>query len=228
MLIEPTVKSMKNNEKTSVCEGTTKLHKNDGEVVKNGTMFFVVLDQNEEDTLLQKVEMGEDGNISKMCDYYVLAWGLQEDGSWNQGHYYMSDRDAAEKAFKERAKGRLTEASEDDMLTRAAQNETAAKIMEIADKYGYKCSEVPYITSWGSVRIGLTPTERYMPNVYWYSAKGYAKGEFKINNSSYGAVSLDEYAYIAEACNKALEMCRLLSKLDLSKLEKEDTSEDEI
>ena len=77
-------------------EGSTKLVKGEGDTFENAGTTWKVLTQNEEDTVI--VALDPDGNER---DKYVVAWGLQPDGSWNQGHYF-SDRDKAMKFFDQR------------------------------------------------------------------------------------------------------------------------------
>lgn len=79
-------------------EGSTKLVKGEGDTFENAGTTWKVLTQNEEDTVI--VALDSDGNER---DKYVVAWGLQSDGSWNQGHYF-STKDKAMKFFDQRAK----------------------------------------------------------------------------------------------------------------------------
>lgn len=82
----------------SLTEGATKLEKGEGSTFENAGETWKVIKQNTEDTLV--VALDKDGNEK---DRYVVAWGLQKDNSWNQGHYF-TDKDKAMKYFNEREK----------------------------------------------------------------------------------------------------------------------------
>ena len=82
----------------SLTEGATKLEKGEGSTFENAGTTWKVIKQNDEDTLV--VALDKDGNEK---DRYVVAWGLQKDNSWNQGHYF-TDKDIALKYFNKREK----------------------------------------------------------------------------------------------------------------------------
>lgn len=88
-------------------EGATKKFHNIDTVLEVGNHWYKILDQNSEDTLI--VEL--DRETGKPRNRYIIAWGLQRDGSWNQGHYF-TDEASARKSFDERAKKAYTEAVE--------------------------------------------------------------------------------------------------------------------
>ena len=88
-------------------EGATKKFHDIGTVMEVGNHQYKVLDQNSDDTLI--VEL--DRETGKPRNRYIIAWGLQRDGSWNQGHYF-TDEASARKSFEERAKKAYTEAAE--------------------------------------------------------------------------------------------------------------------
>lgn len=79
-------------------EGATKMFVKNGAIIHNAGQTLEVLDQNSDDTLL--VGLNKDGSRQHR---YIVAWGLQSDGSWNQGHYFF-DEEEARKSFDERAK----------------------------------------------------------------------------------------------------------------------------
>lgn len=79
-------------------EGATKLDKGEGSTFENAGTTWKVLAQNEDDTLI--VALDSEGNER---DKFVVAWGLQSDGSWNQGHYFQNKKDAM-KYYEKRAK----------------------------------------------------------------------------------------------------------------------------
>lgn len=79
-------------------EGATKLEKGEGSTFENAGTTWKVLAQNEDDTLI--VALDSEGNERSK---FVVAWGLQSDGSWNQGHYFQNKEDAM-KYYKKRAK----------------------------------------------------------------------------------------------------------------------------
>lgn len=83
-------------------ESNTKLKLKAGDTFENAGITWKVLDQNDDDTLI--VALDDEGK--ERDDRYVIAWGLQNDGSWNQGHYFQT-KDAALNKFKSR--GKLTE-----------------------------------------------------------------------------------------------------------------------
>lgn len=88
-------------------EGATKKFHDIGTVMEVGNHWYKILDQNSDDTLI--VEL--DRESGKPRNRYIIAWGLQRDGSWNQGHYF-TDEASARKSFDERAKKAYTEAVE--------------------------------------------------------------------------------------------------------------------
>ena len=79
-------------------EGATKLDKGEGSIFENAGTTWKVLAQNEDDTLI--VALDSEGNERSK---FVVAWGLQSDGSWNQGHYFQNKEDAM-KYYEKRAK----------------------------------------------------------------------------------------------------------------------------
>ncbi len=79
-------------------EGATKLDKGEGSTFENAGTTWKVLAQNEDDTLI--VALDSEGNERSK---FVVAWGLQSDGSWNQGHYFQNKEDAM-KYYEKRAK----------------------------------------------------------------------------------------------------------------------------
>lgn len=79
-------------------EGVTKQFVKKGSIIHNAGETLEVLDQNSDDTFL--VGLDDDGNRK---DRYIIAWGLQPDGSWNQGHYFFDEKEAR-KYFDKRAK----------------------------------------------------------------------------------------------------------------------------
>lgn len=79
-------------------EGATKLEKGEGSTFENAGTTWKVLTQNEDDTLI--VALDSEGNERNK---FVVAWGLQPDGSWNQGHYFQNKEDAI-KYYEKRAK----------------------------------------------------------------------------------------------------------------------------
>lgn len=79
-------------------ENVTKMKKAEGETFDNAGTTWKTIKQNEDDTLI--VALDNDGNERNK---YVVAYGLQTDGSWNQGHYF-SNKDKAMKFFDKREK----------------------------------------------------------------------------------------------------------------------------
>lgn len=71
-------------------EGSTKLLLSKGDRFENGDTTWEVMDQNSEYTLINA--LGSDG--MPKTNRFAVVWGLQTDGTWNQGHYF-SDIDSA-------------------------------------------------------------------------------------------------------------------------------------
>lgn len=86
------------NDSKNINEGATKLDKGEGSTFENAGTTWKVLAQNEDDTLI--VALDSEGNERNK---FVVAWGLQSDGSWNQGHYFQNKEDAI-KYYEKRAK----------------------------------------------------------------------------------------------------------------------------
>ena len=105
-------------------EGSTKLQKGKGDTFKNAGTTWKVLAQNEEDTLI--VALDSDGNERNK---FVVAWGLQSDGSWNQGHYFQ-DKEKAKKYFEKRAK-KIESLKESKIVTPVGNPQTAGSFVNI-------------------------------------------------------------------------------------------------
>ncbi|MDY5929929.1 MAG: hypothetical protein SPJ27_07835 [Candidatus Onthovivens sp.] len=105
-------------------EGATKLEKGEGDTFENAGTTWKVLAQNEEDTLI--VALDSDGNERNK---FVVAWGLQSDGSWNQGHYFQ-DKEKAKKYFEKRAK-KIESLKESKIVTPVGNPQTAGSFVNI-------------------------------------------------------------------------------------------------
>lgn len=105
-------------------EGATKLEKGEGDIFENAGTTWKVLAQNEEDTLI--VALDSDGNERNK---FVVAWGLQSDGSWNQGHYFQ-DKEKAKKYFEKRAK-KIESLKESKIVTPVGNPQTAGSFVNI-------------------------------------------------------------------------------------------------
>ena len=105
-------------------EGATKLEKGEGDTFENAGTTWKVLAQNEEDTLI--VALDSDGNERNK---FVVAWGLQSDGSWNQGHYFQ-DKESAKKYFEKRAK-KIESLKESKIVTPVGNPQTAGSFVNI-------------------------------------------------------------------------------------------------
>ena len=105
-------------------EGATKLEKGEGDIFENAGTTWKVLAQNEEDTLI--VALDSDGNERNK---FVVAWGLQSDGSWNQGHYFQ-DKESAKKYFEKRAK-KIESLKESKIVTPVGNPQTAGSFVNI-------------------------------------------------------------------------------------------------
>lgn len=111
----------------SLTEGATKLEKGEGSTFENAGTTWKVIKQNAEDTLV--VALDKDGNEK---DRYVVAWGLQKDNSWNQGHYF-TDKDKAMKYFNEREK------KQESLKESYTKNEFIKKHAYCTSKYDIYC-----------------------------------------------------------------------------------------
>lgn len=105
-------------------EGSTKLRKGEGDTFENAGTTWKVLAQNEEDTLI--VALDSEGNERNK---FVVAWGLQSDGSWNQGHYFQ-DKESAKKYFEKRAK-KIESLKESKIVTPVGNPQTAGSFVNI-------------------------------------------------------------------------------------------------
>lgn len=105
-------------------EGSTKLQKGEGDTFENAGTTWKVLAQNEEDTLI--VALDSEGNERNK---FVVAWGLQSDGSWNQGHYFQ-DKEKAKKYFEKRAK-KIESLKESKIVTPVGNPQTAGSFVNI-------------------------------------------------------------------------------------------------
>ena len=105
-------------------EGSTKLQKGEGDTFENAGTTWKVLAQNEEDTLI--VALDSEGNERNK---FVVAWGLQSDGSWNQGHYFQ-DKESAKKYFEKRAK-KIESLKESKIVTPVGNPQTAGSFVNI-------------------------------------------------------------------------------------------------
>ena len=81
-----TDKTIKSNVKT---EGATILQKGEGDIFKNAGSDWKVITQNDDYTVV--VALDDEGNEREK---FVVAFGLQPDGSWNQGHYFQNKENA--------------------------------------------------------------------------------------------------------------------------------------
>lgn len=81
--------------KENLAEGATQMVIGKGEKFFNDRMEFEVIDINDNYALLF--------GTTRTFQPYVVAWGLQKDGSWNQGHYF-NDLDSAKKFFRKASK----------------------------------------------------------------------------------------------------------------------------
>ena len=105
-------------------EASTKLQKGEGDTFENAGTTWKVLAQNEEDTLI--VALDSEGNERNK---FVVAWGLQSDGSWNQGHYFQ-DKESAKKYFEKRAK-KIESLKESKIVTPVGNPQTAGSFVNI-------------------------------------------------------------------------------------------------
>lgn len=105
-------------------EEKTKLAKNENDIFENAGTTWKVLAQNEEDTLI--VALDAEGNERNR---YVVAWGLNEAGTWDQGHYF-SDKETAMDYFEKRAK-KIESLKESKIVEPIGNPQTAGSFVNI-------------------------------------------------------------------------------------------------
>lgn len=100
-------------------------------------------------------------------------------------------------------------------------NPTYKKIESLCSKYKYKLYTA-FNQKYGDsvmTRVSIRETERYQPEIY-YQDKGFGSNEyeFKIQTTSYGALTLEEHAEFLKHVTAAHELVAELSKLDFDSL----------
>lgn len=108
----------------------------------------------------------------------------------------------------------------------AKPNPTQQKIIDIANKYGYKVVSC-YASKFkkdGEVYNNLvfSPKERPSPEVYYeednFSTRVTGLDRFKINHSAFGSVSIQEEEEFITKLRSAIQMCKELNEVDLDGL----------
>ena len=116
----------------------------------------------------------------------------------------------------------------------AKPNPTQQKIIDIANKYGYKVVSC-YASKFkkdGEVYNNLvfSPKERPSPEVYYeednFSTRVTGLDRFKINHSAFGSASIQEEEDFITKVQAAIQMCKELNEVDLDGLPVEEDFED--
>ena len=121
---------------------------------------------------------------------------------------------------------KLNEEFSEEFRQEIVKNPINKKIKQIAAKYGYVAGET-FLYWYGGIHCSVVPKDRggYHPSVYIDSDIKDVK--FRIQTTSYGAISLEDYSEFLKGCEAAYNMVKEINKLDLTKLAKEPKSDDE-
>lgn len=103
-------------------------------------------------------------------------------------------------------------------------NATQSKIIEIADKYGYKANQLYTVDRGNGLEPAVTfvPTKMYSPNISFLTTRfgKEVKGvdRFTISHASHGYLSLEDEEEFIKRTQEAIDMCRELNEVDFSDL----------
>lgn len=107
-----------------------------------------------------------------------------------------------------------------EFVKRAYSNSTYNKMKSICDKYGYELG-LAYWANYDDAVVHIRPRGEYYPEVYPPETWMDKKEPWKIMTTSYGSLSIDEFEKFNEANNRAYNMVKELSNIDLTTLEHE-------
>ena len=127
-----------------LAEGATKLVKGEGGIVENGSDKWKVLAQNNDYTAMVKLN----DNDEPRDDSFVVAWALDKDGTWGQGHYFTNKNDAM-KFFNARNKTEAIDTSK-----------------PVTDLYGYEVTMTNEPPASGSLWLRITRNNQSKPEYY--------------------------------------------------------------
>ena len=101
-------------------------------------------------------------------------------------------------------------------------NATQSKIIEIADKYGYKANRLYTVDRGNGLEPAVTfvPTKMYSPNISFLTTR-FGKeviDRFTISHASHGYLSLEDEEEFIKRTQEAIDMCRELDEVDFSDL----------
>lgn len=170
---------------------------------------------------------------------YVVAWSLDpKDGSWGQGHYFGTEKEATDYMNKLEESLNEDESEEEsenkdykEFISKCMENPTWKKIDAICNKYHYRLAPASYVEVYPSgkkyIRINIYPdrSDRYAPDIY-FGYDGFGPNvlpEFKIQTSSFGSMSLGEHDKYLAAVTSANNMIREIQDIDLYTLYTEES-----
>lgn len=107
-------------------------------------------------------------------------------------------------------------------ITQWRKNPTVEKMMDICEHWGYVCDRA-WIESYGWLTLGIYPKDRsfhsFYPEIYYdWNSKNLHDVAYKIQTTSYGALSQPEFKKMMHCWDQALRMVEDLQRLDLSTL----------
>ena len=118
---------------------------------------------------------------------------------------------------------KLNEGFSEEFKQEIKNNSVNKKIKQIADKYGYVAKET-FLYWYGGIHCNIAPKDHtdFHPEVYISTdLDDDSVVEYRIQTTSYGALSLDAYKEFFKCCDDAYNMMKEISELDLTKLAKE-------
>ena len=127
-----------------LAEGATKLIKGEGDIVENGSDKWKVLTQNNDYTAMVKL----DANGDPRDNSFVVAWALDKDGSWGQGHYFTNKRDAME------------------FFDACNKTESLDNSKPATELYGYEVTMSNEPPASGTLWLRITRNHQYSPEYY--------------------------------------------------------------
>lgn len=122
---------------------------------------------------------------------------------------------------------KLDEGFSEEFKQEIKNNSVNKKIKQIADKYGYVAKET-FLYWYGGIHCSISPKDYndFHPEVTISSdLDDDSVVEYRIQTTSYGSLSLDDYKEFLKCCDDAYNMMKEISELDLTKLAKEVKSE---
>lgn len=113
-----------------------------------------------------------------------------------------------------------------EFVKRAYNNATYKQMKSICDRYGYELG-LAYWANYNEARITIRPAgDEYLPQVYPPTVRVGKEEPWKVQTTSYGSLSIDEFDKFVEDNKRAYDMIKELSKIDLTTLEHEPEEEE--